>query len=59
MDKKTLGGHLAQHLQIRHCSPGILIAKRSLGVPKVLEYLVHAAYAAHPLEYQDSITYIA
>jgi hypothetical protein len=58
LDKSTLPGHLAQHLQSGHRSPGILIISRSSTIAEVVEYLKLAAYAASPAEYEDGITYI-
>jgi hypothetical protein len=58
LDKNTLPGHLADHLRSGYHSPGILIIRFAATLREVLEYLVMAAYAASPAEFQDGITYI-
>lgn len=58
LDKKTLPSHLAQHLHAGHHSPGILLITPGSAIPAVLGYLVLAAYAGDPADYQDGITYI-
>ncbi len=58
LDKTTLPGHLAQHLQQGRHSPGILIVTPSSTLAEVLEYLVYAAYAGKPIDYADGITFI-
>ncbi|MBI1916397.1 MAG: DUF5615 family PIN-like protein, partial [Planctomycetes bacterium] len=50
LDKKTLLGHLAQHLQAGHHSPGILLVTPGSVVPAVLGYLVLAAHAGDPAD---------
>jgi hypothetical protein len=54
----VLDGHLADHLRSGRHSPGILIIRSSAMLREVVEYLVMAAFAASPVEYQDAITYI-
>jgi hypothetical protein len=58
LDKGTLPGHLADHLSAGRHSPGILIIRQSSTLREVVAYLVMAAYAGNPGEYQDGITYI-
>ncbi|HEY7422921.1 MAG TPA: hypothetical protein VH682_01550 [Gemmataceae bacterium] len=58
LDKKTLSGHLAQHLQQGHHSPGIFIMIPSSTLPAIPDYLMHAAYAGDPLDYADGIRFI-
>ena len=57
-DKKTLPGHMADHLQAGHHSPGVLIPRRGCTIPQLVAYLELAAYAGDPATYQDTITYI-
>jgi hypothetical protein len=58
LDKRSLPGHLANHLGAGRHSPGILVIRLSATVPEVLEYLVLAAYAGDPAEYQDTLRHI-
>lgn len=58
LDRNTLPGHLADHLQAGNHSPGVLLVRPSASVPDVIEYLVLAAYAAQPGEYQDGFRFI-
>jgi hypothetical protein len=58
LDRRTLPGHLADHLQAGNHSPGVLLVRPSASVPDVIEYLVMAAYAAQPAEYRDIYRYI-
>lgn len=58
LDKTTLPGHLAQHLQSGHHSPGILVIQPSGTIVKVMDYLVYAAYAGSLADYEDGITFI-
>jgi hypothetical protein len=56
-DFKTLPGHLADHLAAGRHSPGIFIA-RAAPEREIVEFLVVAAYASKPEEWQDQITVI-
>lgn len=58
LDKRTLPGHLAQHLQQGRHSPGIFIVSRSSTLKDILDYLMYSAYAGHPLDYADGIRFI-
>jgi hypothetical protein len=58
LDKTTLPGHLAQHHQQGHHSPGIFIVVQSRKLSDILDYLTFAAYAGYPLDYADGIRFI-
>lgn len=57
LDKKTLPGHLTQHLQQGHHSPGIFIVIPSSTLAAIIDYLMYAAYAGDPLDYADGIRF--
>lgn len=58
LDKRTLPGHLARHLQAGGHVPGILIVAPGSAIAPVVDYLVLAAYAGDAADYQDGITFI-
>lgn len=58
LDKSTLPGHLALHLQQGRHSPGIFIIIPSSTLKDILDYLTYAAYAGDPLDYVDGICFI-
>jgi hypothetical protein len=58
IDKRTLPGHLAHHLQAGHHVPGILMVTPGSAIPTLLAYLILVAYAGDPADYRDTITYI-
>ena len=58
-DKATMPQTLSAHLtQGNHCS-GILMLTRRISRLELLEFLVLAAYASEPDEWQDRIRYLA
>ena len=58
LDKNTLPGHLVQHLQSGHRSPGVLLIRPGRAVAQVVSFLVIAAYASDPADWQDRWEYI-
>jgi Domain of unknown function (DUF5615) len=54
-DKKTLPGHLTDHLQAGHHSPGIFLIRRRATIPQVVAFLVLAAHASDPATWQDQV----
>src|SRR5262245_44136414 len=56
-DKSTMPGHLADRLAGGHHCPGIFMVSRTVRPLDVLEFLVLAAYASEPGEWQDWIKY--
>jgi hypothetical protein len=58
LDKTTMPSHLNQHLQAGRRSPGILILRPGCRIPEVVDFLVIAAYASDPLDWQDQVQYI-
>ena len=57
-DKATLAGHLANHLQAGHHSPGVLLLRRGSRLSEVVGHLVLVAYASDAWEWQDRIGFI-
>src|SRR5438477_536410 len=57
-DKRSLPGHLADHLAAVGHSPGIFLVRRRASFKEVIEFLAVAAYASAPHEWQDTIYYI-
>jgi hypothetical protein len=58
LDFHTLPGHLTNHLQGGHHSPGIFVIRASSTLQQVADFLAAAAYASDPAEWQDRIEYI-
>lgn len=58
LDKSTLPTHLASHLQSGRHVPGIFIPKPRSTFPQIVAFLVAAAYASDPAEWQDLLVYI-
>jgi predicted nuclease of predicted toxin-antitoxin system len=58
LDKATLPGFLAQHLQSGRHSPGIQVIRPASTVPQVVTFLAVAAHASDPLDWQDRVEYI-
>src|SRR5262245_11627549 len=58
LDKRTLPGHLADHLQAGHHSPGIFIVRQHASIPSVIAFLIEAAHRSEPWEWEDRLEYI-
>jgi hypothetical protein len=58
LDKKTMIGHLRDHLDAGNHSPGVFIIRPGASVPDVREFLVLAAYASDPLDWRDFCRFI-
>jgi hypothetical protein len=57
-DWNTMPGHLANHLQGGHHSPGVFILRRGLSLPQLVDILVLTAYAVDPAEARDQVRYL-
>jgi hypothetical protein len=57
-DKTTLAGHLAEHLQAGHHSPGIFMLRRGSRLSQVVDHLALVAFASDAWEWQDRIEFI-
>jgi hypothetical protein len=57
-DRQTMAAHLADHLAAGRHSPGIIMTRPNARITELLEALWLIAYAAHPEEIADAITYM-
>jgi hypothetical protein len=57
-DKTTMAGHLADHLQAGHHSPGIFMLRRGSRLSQVVAHLALVAFASEAGEWQDRIEFI-
>ncbi len=57
-DESTMPGHVADHLKTGHHSPGVFMVHRKSIFSQVVAFLVLAAYASKPGEWEDRIEYI-
>jgi hypothetical protein len=57
IDRATLAKHLAAHWATGAHSPGIFLL-RSVPLSDIVEFLVMAAYASEPEEWENQLTYI-
>jgi hypothetical protein len=57
-DKSTMATHLADHLAAGHHSPGVMTIRAGVSLKDVLGFLVLAAYASDPTEWQDRIAFV-
>lgn len=57
-DRNTLPGHLSDLLRAGRHSPGIFLIRLHSTVTQVMIFLIDAAYASEPVEWQDRIAFI-
>jgi predicted nuclease of predicted toxin-antitoxin system len=57
LDKSTIPVFFQEHLQQRH-HPGVFLLSRHDLMNQVLDFLVMAAYASDPAEWQDAVRFI-
>jgi hypothetical protein len=57
-DKSALAGHLANHLQAGHHSPGIFTLRRGCRLSQVVAHLTLVTHASDAWEWQDRIEFI-
>ncbi len=57
-DKRTMPGHLAEHLETGHRSPGVFMVRGGRSIREVLDCLELAAHAGNPADFADGITFI-
>jgi hypothetical protein len=53
LDVNSMPGHLAQHLQAGHHSPGVLFIRPGSPTTQVVFELALVAYAGNPADYED------
>lgn len=57
-DRHTMATHLAAHLTTGQHSPGVLLTHGEVRIKELVELLEIIAYAGHPDEFADLITFI-
>jgi hypothetical protein len=57
-DVHTMPGHLAQHLQSGHHSPGIFVVSSGCSIKELVTSLELVAHAGQADDYLDAITYV-
>lgn len=57
-DKSTMATHLADHLAAGHHCPGVMTIRPGVSLREVLNFVVLAAYASDPSEWQDLIAFV-
>jgi len=57
-DRNTLPGHLSDHLRTGRHSPGIFLIRRHTTVTQLMTFLIDAAYASDPVDWQDRIAFM-
>lgn len=57
-DRSTMPAHFQQHLDSGHHSPGVFILQKRCTLSQIVNFLVAAAYASDPLDWQDQLRYI-
>jgi hypothetical protein len=57
-DWKTMPGHLANHLQAGHHSPGVCLLRPGHRLPDLVFALALAAYATDPAEWTDQVKFL-
>jgi hypothetical protein len=57
-DKRTLPGHLVNHLGVSRHSPGVFLVRPGRSIRSVVEFLALAACSSDAAEWRDTLTYI-
>jgi hypothetical protein len=57
-DEATMKTHLADHLAAGRHSPGVFLIRRGSTLDEVVEFLVDAAYASDPPDWEARCVYI-
>jgi hypothetical protein len=57
-DPDTMPGHFADHLNAGHHSPGVFMLRPHSTLPSIVTFLVDAAYASTPEEWNDRLWFI-
>lgn len=57
-DKRTMPGHLRDHLAAGRSSPGVLIVRPGLTISYVVEFLACIAHASDAYEWIDRVEFI-
>lgn len=57
-DKRTLPGHLMDHLKVSRHSPGVFLVRPGHSIRAVVEFLALAVNSSDAAEWRDTLTYI-
>jgi hypothetical protein len=57
-DHSTMPGHLEVHLRAGHHCPGVMAVRRRARIQAVLAFLLCAAYASEPSDWNGQIVFI-
>jgi hypothetical protein len=57
-DKATMPGHLENHRQAGHQSPGVFLLRPGVKLGELVEFLTLVAYASAPDDWRDRIEYV-
>jgi hypothetical protein len=57
-DVHTMPGHLTDHLQAGHHSPGLFVIRVGYSIGKLVSHPELVAHAGEAADYQDAITYV-
>jgi hypothetical protein len=57
-DRKTLSGHLANHLKAGNHSPGVFLLRPGSSIPQIVFHLELATAAGDPASFRDRIEYV-
>ena len=57
-DVHTMPGHLTQHLQSGHRSPGVFVLSAGCSIKEMLHCLELVAHAGDAGDYEETITYV-
>jgi predicted nuclease of predicted toxin-antitoxin system len=58
LDQDSMPAYLAEHLDAGHHSPGIFMIRRHSTLQQIVSFLIDAAYASGPEEWQDQVSFI-
>jgi hypothetical protein len=58
LDRKTMIGHIAAHLQAGHHTAGLFLLRRRWTIPQVIDEMTLADQLADPQDLVDQIEYI-
>jgi hypothetical protein len=57
-DRRTMPGHLADHLQAGHTSPGVFVIRPASTLPAIVAFLVLAAHTSTASSWENRIEFI-
>jgi hypothetical protein len=58
LDKRTMPGHLADHLRAGGHLPGLFVLRPHVGLPQLVFHLALIAHAGDPAHYRDHVEHV-